>query len=888
MASTFLGKVIGGLASAAWGWLRISLWLLAGMAASGMMAWPKRSLIWAAFVATVGGALLARRPFRIPRNANSGGRLLAELLGSFLILWAVLYTIDKMETGLSAWAFAGPLLLGAYWAADRTNRHVALDPVPQLSLEKVKTLEQRWVELRRRTVPGQLAPGHPPIGLALSGGGIRSASLSCGFVHELAHLGCLRHVDYLSTVSGGGWLGSLLTVSMISPEESHALVRGEEKAWQRVGDQLEKARGFLSLKGEGGAQRLGYILRRIGLGLLFNLFLLTLMLGLTVLLFMEMQILSIGEWSTLDRAGDLAAKILPSLVIESVAPERAEFLVGSNALQHIALLPGLVLLAGTLLSTGVGWAAAAIGWKASASALRGVASVLRPWAAVALFAGGVALGSVAITVLSIYLVLRALLAQFWWPPRAWLRPILALALAALPLSWAAGREHYTGMTRTWHRSTSRVMVAVINVVWRDSYLYLTRTGVGRIACQCTNDRDECHCTKNDKDECQCTNDKDERDRAKREEEQKVLRELGTRRVYMLVFAAPAFLLVFVAVGFWVQRDAVGLYEFWRREIARSFLGDSRGGVWPLADLGPSGAQGAVVAPLHILNGAANTPGSSDPRLRRLRASRFEMSPVAVGGPATGWVETSAYEGRLTLSHAAAISGAVVNSQGGRSIGAFWGLLLNLLNLRLGTWVRNPRWMSDERERSRPLFSPTYLLREWLGTNDETEPALFVSDGGHDDNLGLSALVERGCGLVVALDATFDPGANFTDLRRTLEILSPAWVVQGEKDGGTLPPHEVPGPGRRRTAPGATELRLRHRETGHICRIIYAKSALTERCLADEEVATYARENLRFPHDFTGDQWFEPEQLQAYVKVGRGIAADAAALFKVALHDLAES
>ena len=40
------------------------------------------------------------------------------------------------------------------------------------------------------------------VGLALSGGGIRSATFSLGVLQRLAKEGCLKHVDYLSTVSG--------------------------------------------------------------------------------------------------------------------------------------------------------------------------------------------------------------------------------------------------------------------------------------------------------------------------------------------------------------------------------------------------------------------------------------------------------------------------------------------------------------------------------------------------------------------------------------------------------------------------------------------------------------------------------------------------------------
>jgi hypothetical protein len=48
------------------------------------------------------------------------------------------------------------------------------------------------------------------VGLAFSGGGIRSATFSLGVVQALAERNLLRHIDYVSTVSGGAYLGSFL------------------------------------------------------------------------------------------------------------------------------------------------------------------------------------------------------------------------------------------------------------------------------------------------------------------------------------------------------------------------------------------------------------------------------------------------------------------------------------------------------------------------------------------------------------------------------------------------------------------------------------------------------------------------------------------------------
>jgi predicted acylesterase/phospholipase RssA len=49
------------------------------------------------------------------------------------------------------------------------------------------------------------------VGFALSGGGVRSATFNMGVLQAFQRFSLLRHVDYLSTVSGGGYIGSSLT-----------------------------------------------------------------------------------------------------------------------------------------------------------------------------------------------------------------------------------------------------------------------------------------------------------------------------------------------------------------------------------------------------------------------------------------------------------------------------------------------------------------------------------------------------------------------------------------------------------------------------------------------------------------------------------------------------
>lgn len=78
--------------------------------------------------------------------------------------------------------------------------------------EAIRNDENAAVTARRKEQGLATAPeATNAIGLALSGGGIRSATFSLGVVQVLAEKGLLNEVDFLSTVSGGGYTGSFLT-----------------------------------------------------------------------------------------------------------------------------------------------------------------------------------------------------------------------------------------------------------------------------------------------------------------------------------------------------------------------------------------------------------------------------------------------------------------------------------------------------------------------------------------------------------------------------------------------------------------------------------------------------------------------------------------------------
>jgi len=68
--------------------------------------------------------------------------------------------------------------------------------------------------LRLGSDDNRVAPSENAVGLAFSGGGIRSATFNLGVLQALSKKELLHEFDYLSTVSGGGYIGGWLMAWM--------------------------------------------------------------------------------------------------------------------------------------------------------------------------------------------------------------------------------------------------------------------------------------------------------------------------------------------------------------------------------------------------------------------------------------------------------------------------------------------------------------------------------------------------------------------------------------------------------------------------------------------------------------------------------------------------
>ena len=86
-------------------------------------------------------------------------------------------------------------------------------------LNEINSAEYDEIRIKRKVLD---TPLKNTTGLALSGGGIRSATFCLGIVQTLAKRKLFQQFDYLSTVSGGGYLGSFLSSTLIKdPSEQN-------------------------------------------------------------------------------------------------------------------------------------------------------------------------------------------------------------------------------------------------------------------------------------------------------------------------------------------------------------------------------------------------------------------------------------------------------------------------------------------------------------------------------------------------------------------------------------------------------------------------------------------------------------------------------------------
>jgi len=287
--------------------------------------------------------------------------------------------------------------------------------------------------------------------------------------------------------------------------------------------------------------------------------------------------------------------------------------------------------------------------------------------------------------------------------------------------------------------------------------------------------------------------------------------------------------------------------------ANHFTGFSPGDDLPLHAL-------AGVRPLPVFNLTLNLVAGDRLAWQQRKAEPFTASPLACGSPRLGFRPAAAYGGRggLTLGTAMALSGAALSPNMGYYSSPLVGFLMTLFNLRLGAWLGNPGPAGAKTWRhSGPRSALAWLAREALGLTNDRSPYVYLSDGGHFEDLGLYEMVRRRCRRIVVVDAGQDPNLALADLGNALrKIRIDFGVAIAFKDGELADLRAR----RRRCASAAIPY-----APGEVGALLYLKPVLLGTEAPD--VLSYAAAHPAFPHQSTLEQGFDESQTESYRLLG---------------------
>jgi hypothetical protein len=339
------------------------------------------------------------------------------------------------------------------------------------------------------------------------------------------------------------------------------------------------------------------------------------------------------------------------------------------------------------------------------------------------------------------------------------------------------------------------------------------------------------------------------------------------------------------ISLFVNVNRFSMHALYRNRLVRAFLGSARGplrrpdpftGFDPednprMAGLRPRQA----VSPLfHVINAALNVVSSRNPAWQQRKAESFAITRLYCGNPFVRYRATAAYgegEGGITLGTAMAISGAAVSPNQGYNSSPLVGFLLMLFNVRLGWWLGNPK--RPQSLRGGPRWGITPALKELAGATTDDGPWIYLSDGGHFENLGLYEMVRRRCRFIVVSDAGCDPHCSFEDLGNAVRKIYIDFGVsinfrKLDIRARQNPPATAAGTAGVRFAIGNIFYPGSHRP-GWLLYIKPTYHGTTE----GVDVRSYAADHPAFPHESTTDQWFSESQLEAYRALGAHIIED---------------
>jgi len=291
---------------------------------------------------------------------------------------------------------------------------------------------------------------------------------------------------------------------------------------------------------------------------------------------------------------------------------------------------------------------------------------------------------------------------------------------------------------------------------------------------------------------------------------------------------------------------------------------------PPADAPDVPETGLHRGPLHVVNTALNLTSGDNLAWQQRMAESFTVSPYHSGSLFLGYRPSREYGGEISLGTAVTISGAAASPNMGYHSSPLMAFLLTFFNIRLGSWLSNPGphgQTSYERKHPRTGLIP--MFKELTGNSNDTAKWVYLSDGGHFENLGLYEMVVRRCHLIVLSDGGADPHCSFDDLGNAIRKIRTDLGIPIEIDKIPMAPRAEDG------KPVVGEYfafgKIRYSavdEGAEDGQLIYIKPGIYKSEHFPWDVYNYAQESRNFPHEPTSDQFFSESQFESYRALGR--------------------
>jgi len=168
-------------------------------------------------------------------------------------------------------------------------------------------------------------------------------------------------------------------------------------------------------------------------------------------------------------------------------------------------------------------------------------------------------------------------------------------------------------------------------------------------------------------------------------------------------------------------------------------------------------------PSFVINTTARISDSMDHLNADFANSVFEFTPFAYGSDGFGYFERNF---PIDIHTAVAVSGAAADSS---IMPAKLGFAFSAINTDLGYSISNPNVPLDKALRHKVLPVPFYFF--YRDNDDIRNPDIYLTDGGHSENLGAFALVRRMCKKIIIVDAEHDPDYRFLAYRKLKKHLA---------------------------------------------------------------------------------------------------------------------